>query len=155
MGVSACCITGLPPLAGPVACGCAFQLSMHPLPPHPPQARKLQQEQSRLRSQVALQQDYSRWAEVEMRAAHERLQLGLAGYVEQWRAKQWARRLEQLKATNDALAGSLQVGRWGRWGRGSAVEERRCMPCPQAASGLSTPEPLPCYAWSLHHPAHQ
>ncbi len=44
-----------------------------------------------------------------MRGVHERLQLGLAGYVEQWRARQWARRLEQLKASNDALAGSLQV----------------------------------------------
>ena len=74
------------------------------------QVRKLQEEGARLRSQVTLQQDYSRWAEGEMRAAHERLQLGLAGHVEQWRARQWARRLEQLKVANDALGGSLQVG---------------------------------------------
>jgi hypothetical protein len=75
--------------------------------------RKLQQAAARLRSQAALQQDYSRWAEGEMRAAHERLQLGLAGHVEQWRARQWARRLEQLKAANDSLGSSLQVGRGG------------------------------------------
>ncbi len=72
--------------------------------------RKLQEEGAQLRSQVVLQQDYSRWAEAEMRAAHERLQLGLAGHVEQWRAHQWARRLEQLKAANDTLGSSLQVG---------------------------------------------
>lgn len=36
-----------------------------------------------------------------------RLELGLAGHVEAWKASRWAAKLEQLKQRNDALADGM------------------------------------------------
>lgn len=48
-----------------------------------------------------------RWAESELLDALSRLELGLAGHIEAWKASRWANKLEQLKARNDSLAEGL------------------------------------------------
>jgi centrosomal protein CEP290 len=45
-----------------------------------------------------------RWAESELLESLTRLELGLSGQVEAWKASRWAAKLEQLKQRNDALA---------------------------------------------------
>jgi hypothetical protein len=49
----------------------------------------------------------SRWAETELQQAHAQLELGLASRTSTWKASLWARKLEQLKGRNDALADGL------------------------------------------------
>jgi hypothetical protein len=38
-----------------------------------------------------------------------RLEIGLAGRVEAWKATRWAAKLEQLKAKNDSLVGACHL----------------------------------------------
>lgn len=44
-----------------------------------------------------------RWAESELLDTLMRLEIGLAGRVEAWKATRWAAKLEQLKSKNDSL----------------------------------------------------
>jgi hypothetical protein len=44
-----------------------------------------------------------RWAESELLDTLMRLEIGLAGRVEAWKATRWAAKLEQLKCKNDSL----------------------------------------------------
>lgn len=48
-----------------------------------------------------------RWAESELLDSLTRLEVGLAGHVEAWKASRWAAKLEQLKHCNDGLAEGL------------------------------------------------
>lgn len=50
-----------------------------------------------------------RWAESELLDALCRLELGLAGHVEGWKAARWASKLGQLKGRNDRLAAGLEA----------------------------------------------
>lgn len=47
-----------------------------------------------------------RWAESELLDMLMRLEIGLAGRVEAWKATRWAAKLEQLKSKNDSLVSS-------------------------------------------------
>lgn len=47
-----------------------------------------------------------RWAESELLDTLMRLEIGVAGRVEAWKATRWAAKLEQLKAKNDRLVGA-------------------------------------------------
>eukprot|EP00879_Flechtneria_rotunda_P017649 GHRR01018501.1.p1 GENE.GHRR01018501.1~~GHRR01018501.1.p1 ORF type:complete len:2335 (+),score=1054.13 GHRR01018501.1:417-7421(+) len=73
------------------------------------QSRVLKQQISSLTIQLSVAQDHARWAESELLDALTRLELGLSGYVEAWKASRWASRLEQLKARNDGLAQGLEA----------------------------------------------
>lgn len=46
---------------------------------------------------------WCRWAESELLDTLMRLEIGLAGRVEAWKATRWAVKLEQLKLKNDSL----------------------------------------------------
>jgi hypothetical protein len=50
---------------------------------------------------------FCRWAESELLESLTRLELGLSGHVEAWKASRWAAKLEQLKQRNDALADGM------------------------------------------------
>lgn len=69
----------------------------------------LKQEAERGATQLSIQQDYARWAERELAETQARLDAGLAGRTEQWKASLWSRQLERLKGRNDTLAAALQV----------------------------------------------
>lgn len=47
-----------------------------------------------------------RWAESELLDTLMRLEVGLAGRVEAWKATKWAAKLEQIKGRNDNLVGT-------------------------------------------------
>ncbi|WIA18956.1 hypothetical protein OEZ85_003625 [Tetradesmus obliquus] len=71
------------------------------------QARRLKQQVASLTVQLSVAQDHGRWAESELLESLTRLELGLAGHVEAWKASRWAAKLEQLKQRNDALADGM------------------------------------------------
>eukprot|EP00878_Enallax_costatus_P003415 GHUV01003625.1.p1 GENE.GHUV01003625.1~~GHUV01003625.1.p1 ORF type:complete len:1706 (+),score=714.87 GHUV01003625.1:54-5120(+) len=71
------------------------------------QARALKQQVASLTVQINVAQDHARWAESELLDSLTRLELGLSGHVEAWKAARWAAKLEQLKARNDSLAEGL------------------------------------------------
>lgn len=52
-----------------------------------------------------------RWADKQRQDAQAQLDISLSGRTEQWKARLWARKLEQLKVRNDALADSLDLTR--------------------------------------------
>lgn len=51
-----------------------------------------------------------RWAESELLDTLMRLEIGLAGRVEGWKAARWASKLDQLKAKNDDLVSHGRPG---------------------------------------------
>jgi hypothetical protein len=56
-------------------------------------------------------QDQARWADKQRQEAQSQLDIALAGRTESWKAKLWARKLEQLKVRNDAIADTLDLAR--------------------------------------------
>lgn len=71
--------------------------------------RLLKSDVARASASLSLQQDHACWAERELSEAQARLDVGLAGRTEQWKARAWSRKLEQLRMRNDHLALALQA----------------------------------------------
>ncbi|MEW5303376.1 MAG: hypothetical protein WDW36_006076 [Sanguina aurantia] len=64
-----------------------------------------------LGTQVTAMHEQASWADRQRHEAQATLDISLAGCTEGWKAKLWARKLEQLKARNEALADGLDTSR--------------------------------------------
>eukprot|EP00798_Chlamydomonas_sp_ICE-L_P007851 gene7851-1057_t len=73
--------------------------------------RRLRSDTVRLNGRCVAHQDQARWADKQRHEAHAQLDMSLAGRTEQWKAQLYARKLEQLKTRNDAIADSLDLAR--------------------------------------------
>ncbi|KAG1678296.1 hypothetical protein FOA52_013917 [Chlamydomonas sp. UWO 241] len=73
--------------------------------------KRLRADQTKLGARLAVHQDQARWADKQRTEAQAQLELGLAARTEQWKAKLWARKLDQLKQRNDAAADGLDLAR--------------------------------------------
>ncbi|GFH14227.1 uncharacterized protein HaLaN_10243 [Haematococcus lacustris] len=73
--------------------------------------RKVKGELSTCHARAGSHQDQARWADKQRQEAQSQLDISLAARTESWKAKLWARKLQQLKVRNDAVAESLDLAR--------------------------------------------
>ncbi|GAX75484.1 hypothetical protein CEUSTIGMA_g2927.t1 [Chlamydomonas eustigma] len=73
--------------------------------------RRLRQEGVRLGARLSAHQDQARWADKQRHETQVQLEIGLQARTEQWKARVWARKLEQYKVRNDAAADGLDLAR--------------------------------------------
>jgi hypothetical protein len=73
--------------------------------------RRLKQELANLTGRVMAHQDHAAWSDRQRHEAQAQLQVSLAGRTEAWKARLWARKLDQLKHRNEALADGLELAR--------------------------------------------
>ena len=57
----------------------------------------MRQEGTRMGARLGAHQDQARWADKQRHEAQAQLEVGLAARTEQWKARLWARKLEQYK----------------------------------------------------------
>ncbi|KXZ56705.1 hypothetical protein GPECTOR_1g635 [Gonium pectorale] len=75
------------------------------------EVRRQKQELANLTGRMVAHQDHAAWSDRQRHEAQAQLQVSLAGRTETWKARLWARKLEQLKHRNDMLADGLEVAR--------------------------------------------
>ncbi|GFR41280.1 hypothetical protein Agub_g1955 [Astrephomene gubernaculifera] len=75
------------------------------------EVRRQKQELANLTGRMVAHQDQAAWSDRQRQEAQAQLQISLAGRTEVWKAQLWARKLEQLKQRNEALADGLEVAR--------------------------------------------
>jgi hypothetical protein len=98
-----------------------------------------------------------RWAESELLDTLMRLEIGLAGRVEAWKATRWATKLEQLKSKSDSLVsptlcgGLLQLQQWCRCIAGTRTTTRHTIQWCAAHVARTHKHTLACCNSSVLH----
>ena len=86
------------------------------------EVRRLKQETANLTGRVAAHQDQAVWSDKQRHEAQAQLDISLSSRTEGWKARLWARKLEQLKERNNALADGVQLARWAGRPKGMGRE---------------------------------